>query len=707
MKIKQKKNIGKNRIVLMNVYSILKTIKRHFVLVILVFLCTFSFSTQAQNSQPKAEQDKSGVVLNFQNTDIQALINMVSEVTGKNFVVDPRVKAKVTLYSGSELDKSQIYDVFLSVLDVHNLSAVAVGDLVKIVPVASSKQLPLTTTYGRQNASQIADDLVTQVYKLEYATAADILPIIRPLIPAESHVAVHPRSGTLIFTDTAANVKRILDILNHLDVADTNFNIRIIPLKHAIASKLKEAISTLISNVVSEGENGTVSKKATIYADDGSNSLIINGSDEAYAIIESVVSSLDIERPKTRDLHVIQLKYAKAVEMSTILNEVGQRISPSPANDANNALSVQVHEPSNTLIIYANAADYQALKSVIDQLDIRPKQVFIEAIIAEVSFNKSADLGIQWSGNIDTDGGGTIGTNFGIPSDNSLAGLNFGIVNEIVLNNVGVAVPDLSVVLNALQSDSSTNILSTPNLLTVDNEKAEIVVGQQVPFVTGQFTTNQSQTTTTNNTTNNTTTTSVQPFQTIERKDVGLKLTVTPRVNADGLVTMVVEQEISNVSPRVVQGASDLVTDERRISATVQAKNGKVIVIGGLIRDDILKIDTQVPVLGDIPVLGNLFKSQRDQVVKTNLMVFLRPKILDENQEVSEYTQNKYDHMRGLSESQSNDKGRLLSYEGVEKLDSFDALSDANITKTNGSLDIETIWRYVLPETEYRTKSRF
>lgn len=698
----------------------------------------------------KNEEGKDEVVLNFQNTDILSLVDLVSEITGKNFIVDPAVKAKVTVYSGSALNESQLYDVFLSILEVNKLSAVKIGDIIKIIPVAGSKQKPLPTHSGEINLKDISDNLITQVYKLEYATAADILPVIRPLIPAESHVAVHPRSGTLVFTDTKANVKRILSILSHLDVTDTTFNIRIIPLKHAIAEDLREAIAALVGDVISEATpNGTAAvavvkkRKATVYAERSSNSLIINGSDEAYAIISSLVASLDIERPKTRDLNVVKLKYAKADDMSVILNDVAQKLSPSkptgdinslsasglPANDL--PVSVQVHEPSNTLIIYANKPDFLALQSVIDEIDVRRKQVFIEAIIAEVSFNNSADLGVEWTANVDSRGGGTVGTNF----TDINGGLRLGVVNKLVLNQLGAAVPDLSVVLSALRSDSSTNILSTPNLLTVDNEEAEIVVGQEVPFITGQFTNNGNQTTTatgnsnnTNNTSNNNpsdgdsnngnnannngnnTVSSVQPFQTIERKDVGLKLTVTPRVNTEGLITMDVEQEISNVSTRNIQGASDLVTDERRITATVQAQSGKIIVIGGLIRDDVFKTDERVPFLGDIPILGNLFKRRSDRAVKTNLMVFLRPVIIDESQPIADQTIEKYDHIRGSNIRQHQRKDNLLDQDHTGSLPPIEHFNERNkntrlpIASSSQSSLVEMIWNYALPENTQSIK---
>ena len=674
---------------------------------------------QAQSSDvSNIKNTEDGVILNFQNTDILALIDLVSEVTGKNFIVDPRVKAKVTVYSGSALDDKQIYDVFLSILDVNNLSAVEVGDIVKVIPVAGSKQAPLPTSSGNPSTRN-SDGLVTQVYKLKHAAAADILPVIRPLIPAESHVAVHSSTGTLVFTDTEANVKRILDILSYLDVSDNTFNIRIIPLKHALAEDIKEAISALVGDIVSEsgvasGEAAAArGRKATVYAETSSNSLIINGSEEAFAIISSLIVSLDVERPKTRDVHVVKLKYANAADMSGILNEVAQKLSPSggaTAPDAQQAVSVQVHEPSNTLIIHANQPDFLALKTVIDQIDVRRKQVFIEAIIAEVSFNNSADLGIEWQANIDSRGGGTASTDF---TDIS-GGLSVGLVNNLVLNPLGAVVPDLSVILSALRNDSSTNILSTPTLLTVDNEQAEIVVGQEVPFITGQFTTNNQSTTTTDTTADGTTTTSsVQPFQTIERRDIGLRLTVTPRVNTEGLITMEVEQETSNVSTLNIQGAADLVTDERRITATVQAQSGKIVVIGGLIRDDIFKTDQRVPLLGDIPVVGNLFKRRQDTKVKTNLMVFLRPKIIDESQPIAQETIERYEYIRDLNHKENQRFDNLVSNKNtrlvppIGSFDDSDQSSQISLKNASDSELIEIIWRYALPQNSRHTEPRF
>ena len=685
-------------------------------LLILTLLYVGAGIAQTSNTS-NVQSTEEGVILNFQNTDILALIDLVSDVTGKNFIVDPRVKAKVTVYSGSALDENQIYDVFLSILDVYNLSAIEVGDIVKVIPLSGSKQEPLPTT-SSNSSGRSSDGLVTQVYKLQHATAADILPVIRPLIPAESHVAIHPRSGTLVFTDTEANVKRVLDILGYLDVTDSTFNIRIIPVKHALAVDLKEAISVLISDLVSEsaagpnGESAARNRKATVYAETSSNSLIINGSDEAFAIISSLVVSLDVERPKTRDVHVVKLKYANAGEMSGILNDIAQKLSPTSSGAANvdqqQTVSVQVHEPSNTLVIHANQLDFLALQTVIDQIDVRRKQVFIEAIIAEVSFNNSADLGIEWQANIDSRGGGTASTDFA----DITGGLNVGLVNNLVLNQIGAVVPDLSVVLSALRNDSTTNILSTPTLLTVDNEQAEIVVGQEVPFITGQFTTDNTVATNTV-AADGTTTAAVNPFQTIERRDIGLRLTVTPRVNTEGLITMEVEQEISNVSAVNVQGAADLITDERRITATVQVNSGKIIVIGGLIQDDIFKTDQRVPLLGDIPVLGNLFKRRQDNKVKTNLMVFLRPKIIDEEQLIAKETIERYDYIRNLNLEENDRKGNLIGNKNIRSLppiESFIEIKDRSELSLNSLSDselIEVIWRYALPENSHQTESRF
>jgi len=590
------------------------------------------------------------ITLNFQDVDIRALISTVSEVTGRNFIVDPRVKGQVTVVSGGPLNTDQIYEVFLSVLAVHNFAAVPSGEVTKIIPNNIVKQEPTPTTYGE--TAPDGEDQITQVYKLKHASVQELVPILRPLLPPTSHFAAHAPSNTLVFTDTRANVRRILDIIGRIDIPDRGSNVRVVFLDHARATDLVTVLSQLASNFsVRQGE-GAGSRRVSVQADAATNSLIINAPDTEFQLLQAVVDQLDIERSTQKDIHVMYLEYAKATDLVDILNQVSQGIAGGEGQQAaERQIMVQAEEGSNALVVHARPKDFRSIKEVIEQLDIKRKQVFVEAIIAEVSFNKAADLGIEWRG---TRGDVTSGGEVTARTDFSdiTGGLTLGFINDFIVNATGSVVPDLEVILRALRSDSHTNILSTPNLLTLDNEEAEIVVGQEVPFVTGQFTTPVSDGDQVDD--------GVNPFQTIERRDVGLSLKVTPQINAGDTITMEVEQEISNVSETTVQGASDLITDERRINATVQVDSGQIVVIGGLIRDDVLDSVEWVPVLGRIPIIGELFKRKQKSAVKTNLMVFLRPKIVEDGANLTESTRKKYEYLRNLSKGSQPDTRNMI-----------------------------------------------
>jgi len=608
----------------------------------------------AQTAEQGGEAAASGdqITLNFQDVDIRALINTVSEITGRNFIVDPRVKGQVTVVSGGPLHADQIYDVFLNVLAVHNFSAVPSGSVTKIVPNNIVKQEPTPTTYG-ETADDGADQ-ITQVYKLKHASVQELVPILRPLLPPTSHFAAHAPSNTLVFTDTRANVRRILDIIGRMDLPDRRSNVRVVFLEHARAGDLVPVLSQLAQNFTApQAEGGQRGRQVSVQADEATNALIINAPDNEYQLLQAVVDQLDVERSTQKDIHVIYLEYAKATDLVDILNQVSEGLIEAEGGGQadQRRITVQADESANALVIHARPKEFQSIESVVEQLDVKRKQVFVEAIIAEVSFNKASDLGIEWRGtnNEVTSGGELTGsTNF---SDIN-GGLTLGFINEFIVNATGAVVPDLEIILRALRSDSHTNILSTPNLLTLDNEEAEIVVGQEVPFVTGQFTTPVAEGDQTDG--------GVNPFQTIERRDVGLTLKVTPQINAGETITMEVEQEISNVSETTVQGASDLITDERRINATVQVDSGQIVVIGGLIRDDVLDSVEWVPVLGRIPIIGELFKRRSKSAVKTNLMVFLRPRIVEDGANLAESTRRKYEYMRSLSEGSQPDTRNMI-----------------------------------------------
>lgn len=623
---------------------------------------------EAPQAQTKSNKDDQ-ITLNFQDVDIRALVSTVSEITGKNFIVDPRVKGKVTLVSGGPLNSNQIYDVFLSVLEVHNFSAVPAGDITKIIPSNIVKQQPTPTQYSSIQESR--DAQVTQVFQLKHASVQELIPILRPLLPPTSHFAAHAATNTLIFTDTQSNIRRLLDIIGKVDVPDRRSNVRVIYLEHASANDLASILTQIANSQQKPGDAKAAGSKVSIQADKATNSLIINAPDNEFNLLQAVIAQLDIERPTRGDVHVVYLRFAKAAELAQLLAQVLQSTQAGPDGTATTTtqVSVQADEAMNAIVVHAEEEEFRTVKEVIAKLDVRREQVFVETIIAEVSTSKATDLGVDWASQFNNTNGGQTTTSSGFLSDGPTGGLSVGFINKFLVDVTGSFVPDLSIVLHALRTDANTNILSTPNLLTLDNESAEIVVGQEVPFVTGQFTNTGASASTTSTSTDDSgatsTSTSVNPFQTIERKDVGIKLKITPQINDGDTIRLEIEQEISSVSSVQVNGASDLVTDRRSIKATVQVDDGNIVVLGGLIQDDLVDSVGSIPVLGKIPVLGAIFRRTRKDVRKTNLMIFLRPKIIRSTKQMTGLTKPRYEDIR-RKESGSNPQSRLLIPEAKE-----------------------------------------
>ncbi len=518
-----------------------------------------------QQMLPNRARDK--LTLNFQDADIRALINAVSKITGKNFVVDPRVKGKVTLVSGEELGPDQVYEVFLSVLDVHNIVAIEANGLVKLLPKAVAKQTPTPIKYGKTNTR--GDTQITEVYQLKYGSVRDIVPVLKPLLPPTSHFAAHVPTNTIIITDTAANVNRILAIVAKLDQEDTVGDTRVVYLQHAQAKDIVGLLTELIAS------------------------------------------------------------YQKTA-------------SPKTAQER---ISIQAHEATNSLVIHAQEEQMKVIRKVIAQLDIRRAQVFVEAIIAEINEDRLGQLGISWEGT-DVNSNGQI--NGGTEYDIGKGGLRLGFLSGFVTSLTGKRIPEFQLILHALRTDGESNILSTPNLLTLDNEEAEIRVAQEVPFITGQFTTNV---TTSTPPTNNPGTPGVgspivNPFQTITRKDVGLILKIKPQVNAGNTIRLEISEELSNISKTRVQGAADLITNKRIVKTTVVVEDGQTVVLGGLILDDLSNTVDGVLGLSNIPILGSLFRNKQKQQRKLNLMLFIKPTIIRTKSDMVGFTERKYGAMR-------------------------------------------------------------
>jgi general secretion pathway protein D len=594
------------------------------------------------------------ITLNLKDADIRALISTVSKFTGKNFIIDPRVKAKVTVISANTLTSEAVYEVFLSVLQVHGYAAVPTGSVIKIVPAVNAKQGPLPISDKKD--SYVGDELITKIIRLDHVPASQLVPILRPLVPQQGHLAAYNPTNTLIITDHAGNIKRLLKIIRGVDRPDSD-ELEIIPLKHASASELVRILNSLNTS----GSAKDASKKIKMAADDRTNSILVTGARASRLKIRATISYLDTPlEDGGGNTHVIYLKYAKAENLAKVLTGLKDHASKTrstkgkaaPVKTSGSVIShnaiIQADEETNALIITADPNTVKNLKAVVRQLDIRRAQVLIEAIIAEITTNKNKELGVGLA--VD----GTQRDSGALPVGIS----NFAGVGDLLVSAIGGATPTslppaLSIgiggenssgvrygaLLRALQTDTNTNILSTPNIVTLDNEEAELIVGQNLPFVTGSFTTTGDG--------------SSNPFQTIERQDVGLTLKVTPQINEGDTVKLVIEQETSSVIPGTVE--QGIATRKRSIKTTVLVDDGGILILGGLIQDEVSDTESKVPLLGDIPLIGFLFRTENTTKTKANLMVFLRPSILRDHRDADFVTNEKYNYLRGIESGAYNE----------------------------------------------------
>lgn len=634
-------------------YSIRTFVRQRGLLITLCAGLAFTCGPiSAQNkTEVKEENGRPMVRLNLEDTDIRSLINIVADVSGRSFIVDPRVKGKINVVSGDSLDAETLYDVFLSILEVHNFATVDSGSVVKVLPSNVIKQRPTPTLFSPTQETN--DAQITQIIQLKFASVQDLVPIIRPLIPPTSHFAPHIPSNSVVITDTAANVQRVLKIINRIDVPDKRSNIRVVNLNFAKASDLAATLTQLVATTA-DPKDAANAAKISIQPFDSINSLVISAPDDQFAKIQALVNELDIEREVEGNVNVIALKHAKAEDLASILKD----LTATTAQDAVSEFTVQADEASNSLIVKASGSQLKTVQSVVDQLDKRRAQVYVETIIAEVSLGQQAAFGINWDiGSVETtttdgDGNTTTSTNpisildgdrpgqqvIGRATSNQNFELGTGGFNYSLLD---FSKYQLDIILNAIRSDSNSDILSTPTILTLDNEEAEIVVGQEVPFVTGTF--NSGLNVVDGDDSNLSTGTG---FQTIERRDVGIKLQIKPQINDGDTIQLEVVQEISSLAETAVEGASDVVTNRRSIEAVVQVDDGQVVVLGGLITDDVTDTVNKVPFLGDIPLLGALFRSKSKRVEKRNLMVFLKPRIIRSPEQLAEYSKIKYNEVR-------------------------------------------------------------
>ena len=630
------------------------------------------------------------VTLNFSNAEIEAVARTMANITGVNVVVDPRVKGTLNLVTEKPVSQTVAMNQFLAALRLQGYTMVESAGLYKVVPEADAKLQSggVTVSEGASsNGGAAGNQIATQIFKLNFESANNLVPILRPLISPNNTINANPGNNSLVITDYSDNLRRIAKIIASLDVSNAT-EVEVISLKHAIAVDLAPLVLRLIDSSAAGAPAGQAdtSFKTTLLAESRSNTLILRAANPArVALVKSLIEKLD--QPSTPgangaagNIYVVYLKNADATKLAATLRaaisgEVRAAAAPSGAPATAGAAAgpaatsggqVQADAATNSLIITAPEPQYRQLRAVIDKLDARRAQVYVESLIAEVTADRAAAFGVQWQGALGKAGDsviGLLGTNFGAAGSNIInlatqgatgtvspaKGLNIGAANQT--NGVYV----LGFLANFLESTGSGNVLSTPNLLTLDNEEAKIVIGQNVPFLTGQFTNTGG------------TSGSVNPFQTIERKDVGLTLKVKPQISENGSVKLVIFQEVSSVQASTVNAANGPTTNKRTIESTVLVEDGAIVVLGGLLQDDYAGNQDKVPGVSDVPFFGNLFKSEARSRKKTNLMVFLRPVVVRDAAATDRLSLDRYDLMRaGVKDAQPTPNDMVPINEGPQ-----------------------------------------
>ncbi len=667
-----------------------------------------------------AQQADNRVSLNFVETDIPAVLRALSLFTQRNFLVDPRVKGKLTLVSDRPVDSAQALSMLTGALRMQGFAIVDVDGVTRVVPEADAK-LQGSAVAGNPRPQQApaggagrapvpvsafakgsgnSGEMLTRVFPLKYENAANLVPVLRPMVPPNNPINAYPGNNTLVVTDYADNLERIAQVIARIDVP-SSIDTDVVPVRSAIASDLAILASQLLDT-----QSSDPTQRIAVVADPRSNSVLVrSGSPARTRLARDLIMKLDAQQNRAGNLHVVYMRNAQATRIAEVLGGLltgqansapgatggasgaggaagaqaaarAQSVSTSAgmagqgmAGSAKGGMSgdqeritrednssqavsysaggatIQADPATNSLIISAPEPLYRSLREVIDQLDQRRAQVLVESLIVEVSEAKAAEFGIQWmtgAGNINSNGTSFIGgTNLGgsgitgkgpTTIDALGGGLSVGVVKGTV-DVLGNKVINLGVLARAMENTGEANILSTPNLLTLDNQSASILVGKTVPFVTGQYVTSGS-----NGSTN--------PFQTIEREDVGLKLNIRPQISEGGSVKLDIYQEVSSIDESRSNSTTGIVTNKRAIDTSVLIDDGQIIVLGGLLEDNVTLTTNSVPLLGSLPVIGSLFRYDSRKRTKTNLMVFLRPYVVRDANRSASVTMDRYDYMR-------------------------------------------------------------
>jgi general secretion pathway protein D len=612
-----------------------------------------------------AAQQGAQITPNYKDADIAQVIEAVSQVTGKSFIVDPRVRAQVTMLSTTPMSPDAFYEAFLAILQVYDYIAVPSGNVIKILPSLNARQVPANDLPDR--VSSTSDEIVTQVLQVRNVSAGQLVPILRPMMPQAAHLAAYPSANMLIISDRAANVNRIMRIVQRIDRSGDE-DIEVIRLEHASANEIVRVINSLSSAQGADAAGGS-----RIVSDERTNSVLVSGETSQRLRLQTLVAHLDTPLETGGDTQVRYLKYADSEKIAAKLREQIQGIvsaaqppgaggggaaggaaaAPpviSSSGGGDKSVAIWAEPQTNALVVTAPPKVMRSVMAIVDRLDIRRAQVLVEAILVEMSVDKARDLGVNWVvGDRDSEGNLLPAAGF----INPISGTGLGEILQGILNPDSIpGVPagftagvgkisetgtSWAALIRAVDGIGNTNIIATPSIVTLDNEEAEIKVAQEVPFITGQYT-NQGITGGNNQ---------VNPFTTVQREEVGNILKITPQINEGASVLLKISQEASSIAASSQQvSQTDLITNKRTITTNVMVEDGGIIVLGGLISDEVRESKSQVPFLGSIPLLGELFKTRSVDKVKSNLMVFIRPRILRDGVDAAIESNAKYNYLR-------------------------------------------------------------
>ena len=587
-------------------------------------------------------------ILNMRDANIQGFIQWVANRTGKNMVIHRSVKGTVTILSSRTISPDEAYELFLTVLRLNNFTAVETDGVVKIIPVTEAKVdgIPFMGEQTRNGS------MVTAIIDVEHSSATELMALVRPLIPASSHIASFNQTNTLIIADSARNITKITRVIELLDKSENKIDLDIIPIIYASADEISATLSKVVKSLSGNKPGLTDKDKVEFAVDKRSNSILITGNASKRQQIKDLIKKLDLPLEGGGNTQVVYLNYIEASEITPILKSVGDSVIKDSKSESTQSFSIESSETTNALVMTGPPGLISNLKSVIKQLDIQRAQVLIEAVVVQVSGDAGEDFGVVWGGSeiYEENRTGGVGA-VNVPAANASFNNIFGAAIAAdatdttsntqlaagVLSNSGLTYGylkdgNLVAALRAITTRNKSNIMSTPTIVALDNEEASLLVGQSVPFITGSSTSAGS--------------TTANPFQTIQRQDIGITLNVTPRINQGDSITLEIEQTTENVSQTANSQAADLITEKTEIKTSALIRDGQVLVLGGLIREDDVTTRTQVPLLGDIPLLGRLFRSNSVSKRKNNLMVFIRPVILKDQLQMSGLTAQRYAFMR-------------------------------------------------------------